>query len=334
MKLNILGDPEATVPQNELDKNAMGGTELMKHALYKKLDSKLLDKFQIIPSRFRGLEKGKIPIYWCHDLAQDPEMAHLKDGGWEKFEKIVCVSHWQRQQIQTFLGVPASKLVVLPNAIEPIEPHDKPDAEKRINIIYHTTPHRGLELLYPVMKWVEENMPDVKWHLDVYSSFGIYGWEERDKEYQPLFEKIKEHKNMTYHGHVPNEEIHKALQKAHIFALPSIWPETSCIAMIEAMSAGCICVNSSLAALPETTANWTLQYDFTEDFNSHATKHALTLSDALRLVTDPNMEERLNMQKAYVDGFYNWNVRAQQWSVFLNSILENVSGESDANSTE
>ena len=29
MKLNILGDPEATVPQNELDKNAMGGTCLL-----------------------------------------------------------------------------------------------------------------------------------------------------------------------------------------------------------------------------------------------------------------------------------------------------------------
>ena len=128
---------------------------------------------------------------------------------------------------------------------------------------------------------------------------------------------------MTYHGHVPNEEIHKALQKAHIFALPSIWPETSCIAMIEAMSAGCICVHSSLGALPETTANWTLQYDFTEDFSKHATKTALTLADALRIVSDPNMEERLNMQKAYTDGFYNWEVRAQQWTVLLQSILEN-----------
>ena len=105
MKLNILGDPEATVPQNELDKNAMGGTELMKYGLFDRIDKNLLDKFQIIPSRFRGLEKGKIPIYWVHDLAQDPEMQHLKDGGWEKFEKIVCVSHWQRQQIQNLLGL-------------------------------------------------------------------------------------------------------------------------------------------------------------------------------------------------------------------------------------
>ena len=323
MKLNILGDPESTVPQNEVDKDAMGGTELMKHALFDKIDKNLLDKFNIIPSRFRGLSKTKKNIYWVHDLAQDPEMQHLKDGGWEKFDKIVCVSHWQRQQIQNFLGVPADKMAVLQNAIEPIGEHDKPDSDKRINIIYHTTPHRGLEILYPVMEWMEQNFPDIKWHLDVYSSFGIYGWEERDKPYKELFEKIKSHKFMTYHGHVPNEDIHKALKKAHIFCLPSIWPETSCIAMIEAMSAGCICVHSSLGALPETTANWTLQYDFTEDFSKHATKTALTLADALRIVSDPNMEERLNMQKAYTDGFYNWEVRAQQWTVLLQSILEN-----------
>ena len=327
MKLNIIGNPEDAVPSNELDRNAMGGTELMKYALFDKLEPKLLDKFQIIPSRFRGLEKGKKPIYWVHDLAQDPEMQHLKDGGWEKFEKIVCVSHWQRQQIQNFLGVPASKLIVLQNAIEPIEPHDKPDADKRINIIYHTTPHRGLDLLYPVMEWVEKTLPDIKWHLDVYSSFGIYGWEERDKPYQELFDKIKSHKHMTYHGHVSNEEVKQALKKAHIFALPSIWPETSCIAMIEAMSAGCVCVHSSLAALPETTSNWTLQYDFTEDNNDHATRMALTLADALRLVKDPNMEERLNMQKAYTDGFYNWDVRAQQWNVMLQSLLQTAPSE-------
>ena len=28
------------------------------------------------------------------------------------------------------------------------------------------------------------------------------------------------------------------------------------------------------------------------------------------------------MQKAYTDGFYNWEVRAQQWQVLLMSILD------------
>ena len=319
VKLNILGDPQA--PSNELDKDAMGGTELMKYALYDKLPKKLLDNFQIIPSRYRGHDESKKTIYWIHDLAQDPEMQHLKNKGWERFDGIACVSHWQRQQVENFLGVPASKMHVLQNAIEPIPPHEKPDPKECVNIIYHTTPHRGLELLIPVMDWIDQQLPDINWHLDVYSSFGIYGWEERDKPYQELFQKIKDHPKMTYHGFVPNEEVHKALQKAHIFALPSIWPETSCIALIEAMSAGCICVHSSLAALPETAANWTLMYDFTENMNEHCSRHALTLADAMRLVDEPNMIERLKMQKAYVDGYYSWEVRSKQWEVYLTSLL-------------
>ena len=333
VKLNILGDPESTAASNEVDKNAMGGTELMKYALYDKLPRNLLEKYQIIPSRFRGLEKDKLPIYWVHDLALDPEMAHLKDGGWERFAGIVCVSHWQRQQIENYLGVPAGKMHVLQNAIKPIEAHEKPDPKECVNLIYHTTPHRGLDLLIPVMDWIEEQLPDINWHLDVYSSFGIYGWPERDKPYKELFQRIKDHPKMTYHGHVPNEEVHKALQKAHIFAFPSIWPETSCIALIEAMSARCICVHSSLAALPETAANWTLQYDFTEDMKDHASRHALTLADAMRLVSEPNMVERLNMQKAYVDGFYSWQVRAKQWEVYLTSLMSTGTDGNSAKQT-
>ena len=172
------------------------------------------------------------------------------------------------------------------------------------------------------MDWVEQMLPDINWHLDVYSSFEIYGWKERDNEYKELFEKIKKHPKMTYHGFKPNEEVKEALKKAHIFALPSIWPETSCIALIEAMSAGCICVHSSLAALPETSSNWTLQYDFSEDMNEHASRHALTLADALRLVDEDNMKDRLSMQKAYTDGFYDWQSRAKQWEVFLTSLLQ------------
>ena len=61
VKLNILGDPNA--PTNEVDKDAMGGTELMKYALYDKLPRNLLEQFQIIPSRFRGVDNDKKPIY-------------------------------------------------------------------------------------------------------------------------------------------------------------------------------------------------------------------------------------------------------------------------------
>ena len=89
------------------------------------------------------------------------------------------------------------------------------------------------------------------------------------------------------------------------------------------MSAGCLCVHSSLAALPETSANWSMQYEFTEDINTHANRFAQQLYDACRLYNDENLRARLDMQKQYVNGFYNWEVRSAQWDAFLRGFLNN-----------
>ena len=95
------------IEKNELDRNAMGGTELMKYALYDKLPKDLLDKFQIIPSRVRDIDPDRIPILWNHDLAGDPETMHLKDVKAEdlKFRKLVFVSHWELQQFKNYLNI-------------------------------------------------------------------------------------------------------------------------------------------------------------------------------------------------------------------------------------
>ena len=161
------------------------------------------------------------------------------------------------------LGVPYSESVVIKNAIDPIEHHEKP--KDKINLIYHTTPHRGLDILYAVYEQLAKNRDDI--HLDVYSSFNVYGWPQRDVEFKPLFDKLEAHPNITYHGAVPNSEVREALKKAHIFAYPCTWVETSCISAIEAMSAGCAVVCPNLGALPETTSNFGIMYPFDEDIN-------------------------------------------------------------------
>ena len=53
---------------NELNKNAMGGTELMMKRLHDSIDQDLLDRFQIIGSRVRELKEDKVRILWLHDL--------------------------------------------------------------------------------------------------------------------------------------------------------------------------------------------------------------------------------------------------------------------------
>ena len=186
------------IERNETNKNSKGGTELMAEGLEQHVDKELLSKFQIIPSRVRELDPTKIPVLWLHDLPWDPESAKLKDPEYRKqFKKIVFVSHWQQQMYNLVLGVPFSEGVVIKNAIKPIpsELIDKSELDPsdirhgKIRLIYHPTPHRGLEILVPVFNEMLKYHPDI--HLDVYSSFKLYGWAERDKPYEALFEEIK-----------------------------------------------------------------------------------------------------------------------------------------------
>ena len=44
-----------------------------------KAEPGLKDKFQFISTRVRSLEPDKQRILWIHDLANDPEVQHLKD---------------------------------------------------------------------------------------------------------------------------------------------------------------------------------------------------------------------------------------------------------------
>lgn len=331
MKYNI-EDGSKQPESNEVDRNAMGGTELMKNALYERIPSEVLDNFQIIPSRVRELDDDKMKILWLHDLPNDPESEHLKDGGWKKFDKLVFVSYWQQQQYANYLGVPYEAGVVLKNAIEPFKPEEiaktNPE-EDGLRLIYHTTPHRGLELLVPIFDQLQKKYENI--HLDVFSSFNAYGWPERDEPFEELFKKIEDHDHMTYHGFQPNEVVREALAKAHIFAYPSVWPETSCIAMMEAMSAGCLCVHSSLAALPETTANWTYMYSYQETPQRHANAFGASLDQAIELMfQEPhrvNIGNRLAMQKNYADAFYSWDIRKQEWSGLLQGMLNNKAQE-------
>jgi glycosyltransferase involved in cell wall biosynthesis len=331
--INVVGEEAKDRPdqktgfeRNETNVNSFGGTERMMEQLYRDLPSDLLDKYQIIPSRVRDLKDDKHRVLYLHDLANDPEAANAVDrnGGWSRFHRLVFVSHWQRNQfLNLYPTIPWSRTAVIQNSIDPIPLVDKPKTQ--INLIYHTTPHRGLKILIPVFKKLREKHPEI--HLDVYSSFAIYGWGERDEtdvESKMAIEAAKDCEGVTYHGFKPNEEVRKALQNAHIFAYPSIWPETSCIALIEAMSAGCLCVHPDFAALPETAANWTLMYSWHEEIQKHAQQFYNALDVAINVAKAQNEQEsfytsQLMSQKSYVDLFNNWNTKKRHWEAFLKS---------------
>jgi len=305
------------VIESEVSGNARGGTEMMRSRLLDNCRHDLLKNVAIHFSRPRELYEDVANILYCHDLAEDPEMNILADGGWEKFDHFVFVSAWQRDQFITRFGIPYSWCTVIHNAIE--KNYELPDQEKdysTIRFIYHTTPHRGLELLVPVFDQLAQEFNNI--HLDVYSGFEIYGWEQRNAPYEGLFTRIKSHKNMTYHGVVNNKEILEALDKAHIFLYQNIWKETSCIAMIEAIKSGVLCIHPNYGALTETAGHATVMYDYDEINQDHANyAYSVTKQVLINQQKDPTFLERLTTSDRFTLGRHNISSFANQWNRLL-----------------
>lgn len=307
--------------ENEISAKAQGGTEIAKRKLAEILDQDLLEHFQIICSRERELDESKIRLFWCHDLPEDPESNKFRNTEWrDKYHKFVFISNWQYQRYNLIHGLPMdNKSVILESGIEPAAEVEKP--KDKIRLVYTSTPQRGLEILVPVFEKLAETQPDI--HLDVFSSFKIYGWDDYDKQFEPLYEKVRNHPQMTYHGFVPNDQLKQHLNSAHIFAYPSIWIETSCRAMLEAMSAGLVCVHPNLGALPETSGSLNVMYHGNmEDKSIHASIFAGNLNAAIQLVRDNNEKNMVSFNKVYVDARYNIEFIKNKWNLVLKDLLQ------------
>lgn len=302
--------------KNELSKNASGGTELMLARLHDRIDPDLLNKFQIIPTRVRLFEKGKLSILWIHDLPGDPELNNaLHHEGWKRFTHIVCVSSWQREQIHNYYIIPYSAMTVINNAISIMPVRYRPEKRTIKKYIYTSTPHRGLDVLYHAFDRFSDNHENV--HLDVFSSFALYGWPDRDKIYKDLFEAIKIHPKMTYHSSVSNEVIRDELMDSDVFVYPSTWEETSCLCLIEAMSADLLCIHSSLAALPETSGGLTEMYDFVGSNWAQVEKLADILKTTYENQTTPNKG-----MKDMADHRFGMNRFKHDWTKLLSDLLD------------
>ena len=302
----------------EMQKKANGGTEQTCRMIESRLSPELLTDFQVIPSRISDILEDKIRVYWLHDLPHDPETNHLRDqASRDRFHKLVFCGNWQYNQYLTHLGIPPNeKCIVLETPIVPIEHIEKPTDE--IRLIYTSTPQRGLALLVPVFVELAKRYPNIR--LDVFSSFSIYGWTEADKPYQELFNTCNEHPQIHYHGSQPNEVVREYLQKAHIFAYPSIWQECNSRALIEAMSAGCLCLHPNLAGLGDTSGGLTSMYQFFDDPNMHAAKFYHLLENAVQVVNSDPAKNYLRFVKQYTDIRFNVDKIANQWTDLLTSL--------------
>ena len=310
---------------NDANRNSRGGTEITTKQIYDgTIPRELLEQFQIVPSRIRDIHEDKIRIYHGHDLPWDPEVQKLKDPEFRaKFHKLVFSSDWQYSIYQTILGVEYSdRCAVIEPGIDPINkwPGVTGKGTETMHLAYASTPQRGLAVLVPAFEKLAAEDPGV--HLHVHSSFDLYGWPDADKQFEPLFERVREHPCMTLHGFTPHEELLDALAGYHVLAYPCTWLETSCRVLVEAMSAGMVAVHPNLGALPYTGGGLTMCYQGDIDPAKHAEIHytALKKTVATWRSNPDEVAAYLRGVKSYADARFNTKKIQGQWGSLLQGL--------------
>ena len=309
-----------------MNQNPKGGTELQFEYLKKHVDSKLLDQVQIctsVPEKI-PLHKDKVNILWQKNSWDQPNLKPWFENklNHDKYDWYVFNSNWNFEQFTKRFDLPTEKCLVIKNGVDNIEPilttYRKKDP---IKIIHHCTPWRGLSVLLGAMQLVKNPLIS----LDVYSSTEVYGksfYDHNDHYYHELYDQAKQLPNVNYIGYKSNEYIKKHLKDYRLFVYPSIWEETSCISLLEAMSAGLYCITTNFGALYETGSEFPMYVPYSNDYRSLAKKFAKSIDIAALSLHESSIKDHLKMQKNFVNNFYNWKIKGKSWTRFLQGAID------------
>ena len=297
--------------------DSYGGSENQMRLLLKNLPDECFKDINLILNNASHdlIEKNKINILWMHHFVNQKEAANLASKDFiNKLDWIVYNSNWNLEKHIYQFKVPENKCLVIKNAIEKINFEEKP--KNKINLIYHTTPWRGLVLLLKVFKKL--NLENVE--LNVCSSTKIYGKKFDNalgKNYEKIFNECKNTKNVNYYDFLHNNKIIDLLKKMHIFSYPSVWHETSCIAAIESMAAGCEVVTTNLGALFETCSPFGTFVNFDRNFDNLEKKYSKILLNRIQNFWSDENQKKLQLQRETINATYSWETRSIEWKNFF-----------------
>jgi glycosyltransferase involved in cell wall biosynthesis len=296
-----------------------GGTEIQLNYFKKFVDKDLQSQTIIhsVPSTTEYFlskkDSKKINIVWTqqsYDYLESLEVVQRYD----EVDGVVFVSNWQKSKYAEKLFLSKNeKNIVIKIGIIPIKKHNKP--KNVINLIYFSTPYRGLDILLDTFETL--NYPNV--YLHVFSSMKIYGQDCEDKIYEKLYDRCRKNKKIKYYGSVDHAEILNFLKEVHIMSYPSTFEETCCISALEAMSAECSIVCSNLGALPETSSTYSNMYNFNENKNIHIKIFREKLIESIENYNQKNF----TAQKEYVDSNHSWSNKIKyDWEKHIRFLID------------
>jgi glycosyltransferase involved in cell wall biosynthesis/2-polyprenyl-3-methyl-5-hydroxy-6-metoxy-1,4-benzoquinol methylase len=202
-------------------------------------------------------------VLWNHDVLSDPEQFSECAYG---LDRIYCLSEWHKQQFLTKINTHgADKIVIKPEAITVTRNGvDVPEIAKALTYVgaqkfdaptflYASRPERGLfYLLRDIWPALLARIPMAELLVCSYD-IGQEGLPDAIKDLHMQCDTLLQTtKNAKYLGHLPRHELYKVMAASWAMLYPSVFPEISCLTVMESQACGTPALTSNYAALAET----------------------------------------------------------------------------------
>ena len=244
----------------------------------------------------------------------------------ESYDAFAFVSEWQRTEFIAQFALPPHGTHILRNAVAPafleLFTDDQPILPQKLTpplLAYTSTPFRGLDLLVEAFPAIRMRVPGTQ--LRVFSSMCVYQAAPADdqRQYGALYELCRRTPGVEYIGSISQPELAREMRGVAALAYPNTFPETSCIAALEAMASGCGIVTSALGALPETTAGFAQLVSVAQSREGYLREFIERMVAVLHESIDGDRaaEEPRRQAVEYIRNTATWGARAAQWSELL-----------------
>jgi glycosyltransferase involved in cell wall biosynthesis len=267
-------------------------------------------------------------VFWNPHTTDQPAVQSLRDASeratWSAF---AFMTQWQLDTYVSQFDVPRTKSRVMRNAVAPAFANIDPgppwfSTGSSPTLFYTSTPFRGLDVLLGTFPVIRAAIPGIR--LRVFSSMATYQVRQDLDNYSPLYAYCRSQEGIEYVGAISQSSLAQELSGAAALTYPSTFPETSCIAALEAMAVGARILTTRLGALPETTGRFSRMIEYQNDRvqlgRAYAAMVINDLSDIRR--NSARALSQRNEQIAFIRENYTWPGRAIEW---VNWLTETIS---------
>src|SRR3990167_2307913 len=166
-------------------------------------------------------------------------------------------------------------------------------------MLWTSNPDRGLHVAARILQELRQKWPELTLHI--FGRASVYGGGQEAEA--PFYPRAEDTEGLVVHEPVSKAALAQELKKAWCLFYPTTWPETYCIATLEAQAAGTPVIAAPYGALTETVKGGLLAYDF---------------EDAIAQLRNPDVWNQLSTEGRKFAAQCDWLNRAKEWEVMIN----------------